>query len=380
VTAVERPTRDLRAATAGAVVFGLAHGGVGVAVPLLAVHVGYSAVAIGVLTAVAAISQLTVRLVLGWVMRRWPDWLLVAGSGFSLMVGCLLLTVSAALAPFVIAQVLIGASRACFFTGSQTHVVHGTGGTVRALARVNLAAAAGMLLGPVLAGALAERSPVLALAAAAVIGGAVMVPASLLDRLPPFTPPEERPPGRLWRRPGIGAACWASMSGGAWYALLTSYVPVALEQSGHSATTIGILVAVANGATMMGNAAAGRTPAHWQLRVLAAGVVMTGLGAGSSVALAGSAALSALILAGSGVAVGSLLVLGPALAAESVHPGERGDAIAVLGTFRSVGLLGAPLVVAGLVVVVPLAPAVALLGAAMTIPVLTARGRRPDAG
>ncbi|MCW2636833.1 MAG: putative arabinose efflux permease, family, partial [Blastococcus sp.] len=40
------------------------------------------------------------------------------------------------------------------------------------------------------------------------------------------------------------------------------------------------------------------------------------------------------------------------------------------GTFRAAALFAAPLAVAGLVVVVPLGPAVALVGAAMTAPAL----------
>jgi MFS family permease len=378
VTDAASRTRDLRAVTAAAVVFGLAHGGVGVAVPLLALRAGYSAAEIGVLAAIAALAQLTVRLGLGWVMRRWPDWLLVAGGGLLLGLGGLILALSTSLPAFVVAQLLLGASRACFFTGSQTHVVHGSGRTARALARVNLAASAGMLVGPLVAGALSEFTPVAAISAAAVVGAVVVVPASLLDRLPPFTPPQDRPAGRLWRRPGVGAACWASATGGAWYVLVTSYVPVALEQAGQSATTIGILVTVANGATLAGTAAAGRATARWTAPGLAVGVLTAGVGIGLTAPVASSAALSGLALAASGVAVGAVLVLTPALAAESVHPGERGDVIALIGTFRSAAQFSAPLAVAGLVTLVPLAPAVAVVGAVMALPALSVGRRRAD--
>ncbi|HCA87614.1 MAG TPA: MFS transporter, partial [Streptomyces sp.] len=86
-------------------------------------------------------------------------------------------------------------------------------------------------------------------------------------------------------------------------------------------------------------------------------------------------ALSAVVLAVSGLAAGALQVLGPAIAAESVHPEERGEAIAASGTFRAAALFTAPLAVAGLVVVLPLAPAVALVGAAMTVPAIALRRR-----
>jgi hypothetical protein len=70
-------------------------------------------------------------------------------------------------------------------------------------------------------------------------------------------------------------------------------------------------------------------------------------------------------------------VLGLAVASDAVHPEERGEAIAVSGTFRAGALFAAPLAVAGLVVVLPLAPAVALVGAAMTVPAVALRRRPP---
>lgn len=48
-----------------------------VALPLLALAEGYSSVMIGVLTATSAVAQLLVRLVIGALMRRYPDWVLI---------------------------------------------------------------------------------------------------------------------------------------------------------------------------------------------------------------------------------------------------------------------------------------------------------------
>ncbi|MDP9417203.1 MAG: MFS transporter, partial [Actinomycetota bacterium] len=187
--------------------------------------------------------------------------------------------------------------------------------------------------------------------------------------------PQDRPPGRIWRRPGVDAGCWAGVTAGAWRGLLSSYVPVALESARQSASTIGALVAVANAASLVGAAASGRVRGRWSRRVLLTGIVAAGLATALTGAVAGHVALSATVLALSGVAAGALQVLGPAIAAESVHEEERGDAIAVSGTFRAAALFVAPLAVAGLVVVVPLAPAVAVVGAAMTIPAVALRRR-----
>jgi MFS family permease len=363
------------ASAGGAGIYSISLGAASVAMPLLALQAGYSAIGIGALTAVSAVSQMLIRLALGWAMRRWPDWTLVAGAGILLAVSCAIVTLSTAPVPFVAAQLLQGISRACFWTGSQTHVVRGSGRAAGALAKVNLVSSVGLLTGPLLAGVLSEVSPVLALAVAAVIALAGLVPALLLDRLPPFVPPPDRPPGRMWRRPGVDVGCWAGMTAGAWRALLSSYVPVALDAARQSATTIGVMVAVANAAQLLGTALAGRVRPHRAVRVLLAGIVATGAATALTAAVAWSAPLAALVLVVSGVAAGAVQVLGPALAAESVHPEERGEAIAVTGTFRAAALLAAPLAVAGMVVVVPLTPAIAVVGAGMTLPAIVLRNR-----
>ena len=372
----ERLSRDLVASAAGAVVYSFALAIASVALPLLALRAGYSAAGIGALTAVSALAQMSTRMVLGAVMRRWPDWTLIAAAGLLLALSTGVVAVSAALVPFVLAQLLQGVSRACFWTGTQTHVVRGPGRAAGALATVNLVSSLGLLAGPVVAGLLSERTPVLALAVATAVAAVGIAPTLLLDRLPPFVPPEDRPPGRLWRRPGVDVGCWAGVSAGAWRGLLGSYVPVALDAARQSASTIGALVSVANGAALVGAVVAARVPPHWSRRTVLAGILATGGTTALTAALAGHVLLSAVVLAVSGLAAGILQVLGLAVAAESVHPEERGEAIAVSGTFRAGALFAAPLAVAGLVVVMPLAPAVAIVGVAMAVPAVALRRRR----
>jgi MFS family permease len=181
----------------------------------------------------------------------------------------------------------------------------------------------------------------------------------------------------MWRRPGVDVACWSGTTAGAWRALLTSYVPVALDRAGQSATTIGVLISAANFAQMIGTAGAGRVRADRPTGALLAGILTTGATTALTAAVATSIPLSALLLALSGIAAGSVQVLGPALAAESVHPEERGDAIAASGTFRAAALFAAPLAVAGLLVALPLTAAMAVVGAGMTLPALVLRRRGP---
>lgn len=368
-------SRDVASTATASAVYSLSLGIASVALPLLALRAGYSAAEIGALTAVSAVAQMVTRLFLGVAMRRWPDWTLVAAAALLLGASNAVVVVSSALVPFVLAELVQGVSRACFWTGSQTHVVRGPGPAARNLATVNLVSSVGLLAGPVVAGLLSESSPALALAVAAGVAVVGVVPTLLLDRLPPFVPPANPPPGRFWRRPGVDVGCWAGVTAGAWRGLLSSYVPVALDAARQSASTIGALVSVANAASLVGAAAAGRIRARPAAVVLGS-IVATGLATAATAAVADSIALSAVALALSGLAAGALQVLGPAIASDAVHPEERGEAIAVSGTFRAAALFAAPLAVAGLVVVVPLAAAVAVVGLVMTAPAVALR-RRP---
>lgn len=89
--------------------------------------------------------------------------------------------------------------------------------------------------------------------------------------------------------------------------------------------------------------------------------------------------LAGLALTVSGLGAGALQTLGPAVASSAVHPEERGDVIALTGAFRAASLLVTPLAVAGLVAVVPLSTALAVVAAGMTLPIaLTRRLRRRD--
>lgn len=353
-----------------------------VALPLLALNSGYSAAAVGLLTAAAAVAQLGTRIGSGAVLRRSPDWVLILLAGGLLSASCALVAWSAAPVPFVVAEVLQGIARGCFWTGSQTHVVRGTGSSVKRLAMVNLAGSGGLLAGPAIAGILTERSIVLALSTAALIALAGMSPALVLDRLPPFSRPPGRPPGRIWRRPGVDTSCLAGVTAGAWRGLVSSYIPVILAQARHSSTTIGVLVSVANAGSVAGATLVARVNTRGVSAAVAAGTLAVGCGMVALVISAFSAPFAATALALSGLGAGALQTLGPAMAADTVHPQERGEAIAAAGAFRAAALMASPLAVSGLLVVLPMSAAIVIVAGAITVPALRARrpaGHHPQA-
>jgi MFS family permease len=364
-----RTVRDTLASAGSAAGFSLSLSVASVAVPLLAVRAGYSGAEIGILTALSALAQMTTRLGMGAAMRRLPDWMFVAAATVSLGASNGLLALSAAPVPFVIAQVVQGVARAFFWTGSQTHAVRVSSSAVGALATLNLFSSVGLLLGPLLAGLLAETSASFALAVGTGIAFAATVPTFLLTRLPPFQPPDDRSLRRIWTRPGVDAGCWSGVTAGAWRGLLSSYVPVLLEAARQSPSTIGLLVSVANAASIAGTALVSRVRERWLVWSFPLGVLAAGLGTAAVAPLASVPWMAAVALTVSGLGAGALQTVGPAVATDAVHPEERGDAIAAAGTFRAAALFLAPLGVAGMVLVMPLTGAMVAIGALISVPV-----------
>lgn len=362
------PRRDTVATAAGCAVFSVSLGVASVALPLLALEAGYSGVEVGVLVAVSALAQMLSRIGMGAWMNRFPDWTFVLAAAVLLAVSNAAAALTTAVVPFVSAHLLQGMARAFFWTGSQTHSVRSDRPAVTGLAVVNLASAAGLLAGPVVAGYVGARSLPAALAVGAVLAAAACLPALLLDRLPPFSPPADRASGRIWRRPGVDVGCWAGVSAGAWRGLLGSYVPVALQAGGQSTPVIGALVSLANAAQLAGSAVVGRLRARGLVLSLVAGALAAGLGTAAVGPLAGLAVLAGIALVVSGLGAGALQTSGPAIAAEAVHREERGQVIAAAGTFRAAALLTAPLAAAGIVTVAPVSVALAVGGVLITLP------------
>ena len=347
-----------------------------VAIPLVALDAGYDAAAIGFLVAMAAASQLITRFGLPWLLGRYSDRLLIGLAGILMLAGFALLLTATVLPVFVTAQVAMGASRAIFWTSSQTHAIRSGGSPVRRLVDLNLAGNAGTLTGPVLAGALATIGLPVALAGAALAVSLSVAGTPFMRRLPAYDRRQSGGALRLLGREGVGAACWANVVGGVWWSMIGSYVPVILVGAGLGPTVIGLLVTLSEGAGALALLVLRRTPVALVPRIVRAGAF------GEMVALAGiaiappvAAAYGAFLILG-GAAAGCVTGLAPALVTMAAGEQEQGDALALSGTFRSLALLGAPALVGASLAVISLPLAVASLAVAAAVPGLLLRGRR----
>ena len=372
--------RDRFLGGVAATIFSVTLGLNSVAVPLLAIHAGYSVAEIGLLTAVPAIAQIAARLTMGAMMRKLPDKVFIIASAIFMSLACALVALSPFLIFFLLSQLLQGVARAYFYTGSQTHAVRISHSAVGALTYLGLAGGVGSLIGPVLAGVISEQSIEGALWFAAAFGALGIVPSALLIRLPVFAAVssiEGRVPGRIWRRPGVSTAASMTTTAGAWRGMLNSYVPVVLAQAGQTAAVIGALISVTNGAALLGSALSTMARSAGIRFSLVFGVIAAGVGLAAVGLLAEFVLLTGAVLAFSGIGAGILQTVGPALASESVHPDEKGEAIASTGTFRASALFVAPAGTAGLVLIMPIGIALFAVGLLIAVPALFG-GRAPN--
>jgi hypothetical protein len=344
--------------------------GLGVAtvtVPLLALASGYDAAAVGFLVATSAASQLGGRLVLPWLLAWLPDRSLI-GIACALMAGGFgLLLVTTALPVFVAAQLLQGSARAIFWTSSQTHAIRGEGQPVRRLVDLNAAGNAGTLIGPAVAGLLAVFGLQLAVGAAAMGALLAGLGVPLLTRLPPYDRTRSAGTLRLLRRDGVDVACWASLVGGAWWAMIGSYIPVILVGADIGPAGIGWLITASETASVlvllaMRSTSAGRLRPTVRLGSLG---MLAALGALALIP-AGILGYLVLLLLG-GAASGVVTALAPALASVVAGPDEQGDVMSVTGAFRAAALLAAPATVGALLAAIALGPALALVSVGLGV-------------
>lgn len=351
-----------------------------VAVPILAVHAGHPLEMVGIIVAVSAVSQTVARLGLGALMSRLPTKHFIAAATLLLSASCFLLGLSTELWAFIVSQLLQGAARAYFWTGSQTHVVRASESAVSALSRLNVVQGVGQLIGPVLAGVIGAWSLQTSLTAAGALAAFAFVPALLLISFAPF-PRRNRhssgQPRQIWRQSGVSTAASMTAVAGAWRGILNSYLPVILTAAGHSIPVAGALVTVANLASLGGTAFSRRIHAAGPRVANVVGTAAAGLGLALASFLPNPIWVVVAGLAVSGVGAGILQTVGPALAADSISEDDRGRAIASIGTFRSVSLLASPLATAGLTLIVPSAAiAAGIAGIIISTPTLTTLIRR----
>lgn len=354
-----------------------------VTIPLVALDAGYDAAAVGFLVATAAASQFATRLTLPSLLGRFSDRTLIGSASLGLSLAFITLILSTALPVFVAAQLLQGASRAIFWTSSQTHAVRGDGRPVQRLVDLNVAGNGGTLAGPAVGGMLAVVGLPVALAAAAAGAAFGALISFGLRRLPPYDRRQGARTLHLLRRDGVDVACWASVVGGCWWSMMGSYIPVLGVAAGLGSAGVGWLITVSEGAGMAALIALRRLPAERvRIVVRSAAVVVVAtlvtLAVAALTATEGVIPIFATLMVLGGAGSGTITTLAPAMASLAAGPQEQGDALALTGTFRAGALLAAPAVVGALLSIVSIPIAIAVVATTLGLPgaLVGRRGQR----
>ncbi|MEQ4304672.1 MFS transporter [Plantactinospora sp. B6F1] len=354
-----------------------------VALPLLALHHGHGAAAVGVLVAISGCGQIGIRLLVArWAHRLTERGLILAAAALLCLSSALVLPLPA-LWVFVLASLVQGVARGIFWVGVQAHVVRSVPEPRRALAMVDFVGGIGLVTGPAtisLVGGSLHAALVLGIGTSAVAA----LPALRLTRLP--LPPPEKAAGQVWavwRHPVLRPPVLAAISTGTWRGLLGSYVPVVLAAAGYSASAVGLLVGLGSATSIAGSMLAGIAPPRRLGPLYVSGAVAAGAGLAGIGLWPGQLPVTVVLLLASGVGAGMLQTLCTSLAAQAVEPAERGRVVADVGTYRAVALLVSPLGIAALLPVFPPGPAMALVGAVAAVPALRRpppTGGRPPVG
>lgn len=368
-----KPKREARLAAIAALAFSLAMGTQSVLLPLLALATGYSKPDVGILTAISAIAQLFTRILSATAMRRFSDKTLVVLSGIVLAISSTSVALSSFVVVFVIAELIQGIARGLFWSSATTHVLRQEGPTVGLMATINFLSSFGLFAGPTVAGLIAKFSLSTALVVAGAIALTTVIPAVLLSKEPPFEKGAKKIKREIWGKSEVRLGSWAGMTAGSWRGILNSYVPVVLRSVGDSYFLVGVLVSMANGASILGTGLMGLLKRRSPIKVFALGVAMAAIGTGFVGITAKSIFISLVILVAGGIGAGLLQTLGPVIATGGVETHQKGDAVALAGSFRAGALLGAPLLMAALLGPIGLSAALLVSGAVLGLPILTAR-------
>lgn len=362
-----RDPGDLVAYVAATSIFALSLGISTVSFPLLAASRGFSTAEIGFVIGIAQIAQFPLRMILPPLMRRFTEVAVVSVAGLLVGGAFVAMSSSATMAAFVGSQVILGGGRACFWTAVQTQSVRSPDGG-RRLAILGTTTGVGLLIGPLIAGLLGSVSLTGAMAVGATLAVVSVLPSLRLHRFDKPTRSADRTAQAIWRGPGVVLGSWAAVTAGCWRAMLNAYLPVVLQAAGYSTAQIGLLLAVANLANIIGVSAALPMARRSTAGSLVGAVAITA----GSMALFGIMTSTPwfvmVVLFCSGLGGGALQTLAPSVAVVGLDPWQKGNAMAVIGAWRSGAMLVAPLSVAAALAFVSFGAASGVLGVVLLSP------------
>lgn len=318
---------------------------------------------VGIAAASFALLSVLVALPLGRFTDRTGRTLTLLMIGAILCAGA---TATVAAAPnlpvVIIGSALLGLAHVLLMVGAQGHVakVAREDRLDSGFGWMAAAVSAGQLLGPLMAGfslgagavsveSTAHAARIATVAAIAAIPIAIVLAAT--GRVWATNEPstiEGSPSARLAamtliRRPGVFSALVTSLALLAAVDILTAYLPLVGQERNIAATTIGALLALRAGASLVSRAGLGKLAARWGHDQL---VAMSTLGSGVAIAVLALPVSNLWVLVPAALIGGFLLGIGQpltmTLVVRSVPPEGRGAALALRLVANRLGQVGLP--------------------------------------
>jgi MFS family permease len=236
-----------------------------------ALEIGMDPSSLGFVAAAFAIAPVVFALSIGRQIDRWGPFVFLVGSTAVMVTASVGLAFAATPAALLVLIGLLGLGQLVFVVSDQTLVGSRTpsGAYDGRFGSLSFVASLGQLIGPALAGLLAADGTSEGTSRALLVGAVLSVAALPLaltlwrgDPGPAVPLPDVRPaaPGILsiLRMPGMGPAMLASLTVLATMDVITVYLPALGEERGLTVTTVGALLAVRAGASMVSRLFMGR--------------------------------------------------------------------------------------------------------------------------
>ncbi|HWM06466.1 MAG TPA: MFS transporter [Actinophytocola sp.] len=373
------------------------HAVLGVVRPMMSyrgLEIGLSPAFLGVVAASFALVPLAVALPLGRLVDRNRVVPYALFGTIAMLAAALVLVWAKSVPALLICSAAFGLAHLAIIVPVQALVARASTADRydRRYANFGLAAAAGQLVGPALAGATARDGSSAGISATFVLAAVIAVLAIPFvlgmrgGERPAGHPARQRsdviPLRSILRAPGMSAAMLASLTIISAVDVLTVYLPAYGEQVGWSPGVVGALLAVRAGASMASRLLLGPVVERFgRGRVLTASMAVSATGI-LALAFTGNMVLGFVLIAVAGMGLGMGQPLTMASVAAQADPSAQATALTVRLMGNRVGQVAVPAAAVPMAGVAGAAGVLAMIGLAValnTIVILT-RGRGSTAG
>jgi MFS family permease len=352
-----------------------------------ALEIGMGPELLGVVAAAYALAPLVFALTIGRQVDRRGERRFIFLGAFAMLGSSLALAATGAAVPLLALLAVSGVSHLIAIIAIQTTIATTSPSRSydRRFGHLAFVAALGQLIGPALGGLVAGEGSPEGTSRALVLGAILaLLAAAVLLRVRTPAPSQSLPaddgpairPGlvSVLRSPGMAAAILASTTVLSAIDVIVVYLPALGEERGLAASTVGALLAVRAGASMVSRLALGPLAERFgRERVLVGSMAVAAVGVIALPFVTLPLMVVAMIVAGLGLGVGQPLTM--SWVAAQAAPGVRGTALSIRLMGNRLGQVVVPLAAGTFAAVAGAAGVLAVTGMSVAVSMLVVSGR-----